>query len=1306
MTCGVELTCVVSTDSGIQTNAQVKVTLSICEMATRCSELAVSYSLRPVFTPDLFTFCQIVSIKSAVQLLAAPVDNYQGLPIGPKAYHPETPIVRKCVIGPKAHRPKARYSKNTLVGVVQPPLLASFPIIPFVHATKHPPSAACGPSERGAPSRHHYRRHYSEAWRPHGSSALPLNPKHGAVGVVVVLLCLLSCIQIDALHKQHAGCLGSWNTPHLLWVLNAAAPSSPHRSSCVGSHPAPVAAAVADGGRPRGGMGGDLTATWTATPAESECPQLLPVMSQKYPYRCPPLDDLGTYSSSDHRHASPHYDLFSPHQELPSRLSSFSSYPSSSSSSRGSAAALPLPQGSTDGALNILSSCGLEPSDLSLLAKLPEDILTVESLPHLLQQLKGKRGTVKPPAPNAPSSSSSSSSPSYSASAVQRPAGEWDRLHCQPVCYPLDPVPPGPLPSEQVQDHWGNQSSSSFYTTSSRTDPPPPCSSSSSSRYMVDFSHRAGFSDYCKTVRDAGPASFTDQRSFSSPAGRGGRSRPPCLSQPGDYSSAPPPEQYHYRPQARRCKSEVSPSRSSSSRTATTSTATSTSTLPSKKEALDFHGSLPTMYPYSCSLCDVTVLSEKTSEKGKVVCVKFPPQSVDETYLRKLSEPFGKIGKILMFPSLAFVELASIDQARDLVKFHNNYPPTVNGEQMEFSISNTFNFLQVFVELKNAPDAEKMVDYYSSNTLRINSDLIKVSFSGEYKSLMQVPSAKRYEEETCSTKRTRSLSTSPQDKTSEPKRRRSGRMAPEDETTRTSTERKAGSKDKSRERSSAEESDIEGMEVIGEDGDTLEDEDLETPDEADMDEEEEEEDSSEQDEEKEVKDGEACEEENKSSRAAEEMADNQQEDDECLSTRVVYFRNLPQRFYTDADFIRLVKGFGKAVRYFLIRRRQEGFIEMSSSSEALRAATELSCKSVSFNGSKLIVHISHKYSRLTAGWTVQSDEDERSKQRSQSSRRRSNGRSKSKTSERDESNQNFEDRKESSKKTPEAESTSKKTPEAESTSKKTPEAESTSKRTPEAESTSKKTPETEMACEKTEEKNLRKTTEDKSTSKKTPEAESTSKKTPETEMACEKTEEKNLRKTTEDEPAFRETEEKDSGKENLLETSEEKLKKCEVSDENSVSEKILKKELTREKTEQELEMCETLSEDQQVCSEATSESGQKNPDGPQTEQDTAAGPVEDAAAPHQPSKPVGTEFVRPVVGYFCNLCQVIYVDEDEAKLQHCSSRSHYIKYQVSSQYSQLLQTQLLVHIPDLTSDLLILTAEDKQTSVFTSCAES
>lgn len=334
-------------------------------------------------------------------------------------------------------------------------------------------------------------------------------------------------------------------------------------------------------------------------------------MSHNYPYRRPPPDadlrpDLGTYSSSDRRRTSPHHDFYRPRQEPPPpRLSSFSSSYPSSSSPRGSAATLPLLQGSPDGALSILSSCGLEPSDLSLLAELPEDVLTVESLPHLLQQIKGKRGMVKPFLPNAPSSSSSS--PSYPANAVRRPAGEWDHPRRQPVQYLLDQVRPGPFPSEQVQDRWGNRTSgSASYTPSSRTDP---SSSSSSSSYMVGFSHRAGSSDYGKTARDAGPASSWDQRSFSSPAaGSGRRSRPSRFSQPSDYRTVPPAEEYHHRPRAGRRESEASSSRSSSSQIAAAAAA-----MPSKEEALDFHGTSPAVYPYSCSLCDITVLSEKVS---------------------------------------------------------------------------------------------------------------------------------------------------------------------------------------------------------------------------------------------------------------------------------------------------------------------------------------------------------------------------------------------------------------------------------------------------------------------------------------------------------------------------------------------------------------------------------------------------------------------------------------------------------------------------------------------------------------------
>ncbi|XP_065127532.2 matrin 3-like 1.1 [Paramisgurnus dabryanus] len=43
------------------------------------------------------------------------------------------------------------------------------------------------------------------------------------------------------------------------------------------------------------------------------------------------------------------------------------------------------------------------------------------------------------------------------------------------------------------------------------------------------------------------------------------------------------------------------------------------------------------------------------------------------------------------------------------------------------------------------------------------------------------------------------------------------------------------------------------------------------------------------------------------------------------------------------------------------------------------------------------------------------------------------------------------------------------------------------------------------------------------------------------------------------------------------------------------------------------------------------------------------------------SDAVGTEFIRPVVGYFCNLCNVIYANEEEAKSEHCRTVLHHQK---------------------------------------------
>lgn len=307
-------------------------------------------------------------------------------------------------------------------------------------------------------------------------------------------------------------------------------------------------------------------------------------MSHNYPHRRQPSDsdlrpDPGSYSSSGRRRASPDHDFYRPPQE------------SFSSSYRASSRA----QWAQDGA--VLSSCGLEPSDLALLAELPEDVLTVESLPQVLKQLKGKRGTVKSFPPNAPSSSSAYSHSSAHRPAVSPSTRNWDQPGSQLLQYPGGQVKPSPLLPDL--DRWGNPRT----CRSSRTGPP-----SSSSSYVVDYNHGPGSSEHGKTGRDASPGSSQHRTSFSSAAG-GKRTRPSQLGS-ADYRSAPPLE-YRRKTREGRHESDTSFIKSSSQLSAST---------PSKKEALDFHGTTPPVYPHSCSLCDITVMSERVSTPVLLLC--------------------------------------------------------------------------------------------------------------------------------------------------------------------------------------------------------------------------------------------------------------------------------------------------------------------------------------------------------------------------------------------------------------------------------------------------------------------------------------------------------------------------------------------------------------------------------------------------------------------------------------------------------------------------------------------------------------
>ncbi|TRY97461.1 hypothetical protein DNTS_008200 [Danionella cerebrum] len=330
--------------------------------------------------------------------------------------------------------------------------------------------------------------------------------------------------------------------------------------------------------------------------------------------------------------------------------------------------------------------------------------------------------------------------------------------------------------------------------------------------------------------------------------------------------------------------------------------------VPTKKEASDFHGRTPPVFPYACVLCEIAVLSnkdwtahitgpqhansqfklvekypdwdqkiqsarrtdsdtekpynetrlergsaEKTSgnnkrssgsrrsartsiksepskitnqkksapsSKCKVVNIKFETDEVDEAYLKNVLGKFGAIVRVIVFPRLALVEMGEPSQAEDVVKYFLQNPLKFKGHRLEFTLSSAFSFLQnsrvvsftslpsgdgvnselkaiakrfgtiknavflpkrVYIEMAELEEANKMVEHYLTNSLKIKGAIINVNFSSEYQTLKDLipdldkspvhSSSKRRSRESPSPKRVKRRSPSPKRKDTDDKSR-------------------------------------------------------------------------------------------------------------------------------------------------------------------------------------------------------------------------------------------------------------------------------------------------------------------------------------------------------------------------------------------------------------------------------------------------------------------------------------------------------------------------------------------------------
>ncbi|MFT7810154.1 RNA-binding protein 20-like isoform X2 [Arapaima gigas] len=794
---------------------------------------------------------------------------------------------------------------------------------------------------------------------------------------------------------------------------------------------------------------------------------------------------------------------------------------------------------------------------------------------------------------------------------------------------------------------------------------------------------------------------------------------------------------------------------------------------PSKQESDDFHGVMPYVFPYACSLCDIVVLSQRdwtshingsqhadsqlsvlqmypdwdcrsdsttggrclpeskrqaekpasTQSRGnnfccfprsRVISLKFAPDSVNKAYLMDLVKPFGIPLNFAVFPTKAFLEMGSHSQAEDIVKFYRQNPVIAKESEVLFSLSTSFTFPQtsqvicfsrlppgeeknteliaiakrfgqvkhslflpnrVFVEMAEPEHAQKLVDYYGSHPLKMKGKHVLVSYSTEYTTLKGESPDGESRTSSYSSQSYSTRSSSPRSKSTETepaKNQTNGEktvgekpqvgdntqpqpkeQAVEESSTEINTELKGTNKEDSNtlteesisdpmgtseeaaivgqsiasqagheERKSGpldSDSDIEGMEVIGEDEEdkipsedpvgtevcgqpeeprergestemlqggpaevlveefslendcvveqacvkhtsqvTPEDQrlpkpDMDQPEEMEMPsvkEEQADEPAALEEEEPDFPESlEHCitldevldedEDGNGNVVKDEDRADSAQ----CLSShqehgsggRVLYVRNLPKAYYTDLEFVRIVKGLGKVRRYFLIRSRQEGFIEMERAEDAERAAKELMLRPPEIHWSFLLVHLSRKYQRLTCGWVPEPDPSEERVRRKD---RRGTSRSEEKEGSRSRS---------------------------------------------------------------------------RSRSRSTQEE-------PPTKMA------------------------------RLQDEKAEKQGEGDAETPPSHKESQLKSDVT--KTSQTCDATETQSD-------TTGESGTE---GSVTVCGDKTG-EQDQTQLDQSLCPVGQEFVQPVVGYLCSLCDTIFTSEDEAKNKHCGSLTHHEKFQ-------------------------------------------
>ncbi|GAA6086229.1 matrin-3 [Tachysurus ichikawai] len=404
-------------------------------------------------------------------------------------------------------------------------------------------------------------------------------------------------------------------------------------------------------------------------------------------------------------------------------------------------------------AQSVYSALGLSSEDVEALAQIPENEISVETLPYLIMQLKAKRSEKAVAAPTAATDTDNSDKP-------------------------------------EAEPKQANQDTETSEKRKEKRESPPP---SSSSRHTSSHEHEHhGKVDSHKKAERANTGGRRDSRSRKSSRER----------QSGD-SVTPEENELDDKPTVfphicTLCKTESNGSKawhshirgirhtkarrefmllSGSADDSYSSRRGSRSSLPSKRS-----------YSSERSTGD---LSSPPGERffhppkpfTKVVVAKYPMGSMAVADMLALGKPFGTIVKHLIFPFKGFLEFSSHAEAKNMVTHYQTKPAFIKGQRISLCLSPTVEVIhppeayepaskrsksspqsvvcftrlppgkeaeekvldlaalfgdvrcskftedKALVEMVDWRDADIMVKYYHSNPLRIQDKSIKVSMS-------------------------------------------------------------------------------------------------------------------------------------------------------------------------------------------------------------------------------------------------------------------------------------------------------------------------------------------------------------------------------------------------------------------------------------------------------------------------------------------------------------------------------------------------------------------------------------------------